>query len=64
MFGKGVDKDKMKAVEMYGKCGVINDDELVWMRKLSNDKFVCGEVLELDGLFSITYAHLVSLCCF
>ena len=51
MFGKGVKQGKKKAFEMYGKCGRIGDDELGWIRDLSNDKFVCGTELDLISLF-------------
>ena len=51
MFGKGVKEDKKKGIEMYEKCGSIGDDELGWIRELSNDKFVCGTVLNLLCLF-------------
>jgi len=48
MFGKGISQDKKKAIEMYGKCGKICDDELEWIRELSNDKYVCGITLDLS----------------
>ena len=51
MFGKGVKEDWKKGIEMYGKCGRIGDGELGWIRELSNDKFVCGTVLNLLCLF-------------
>ena len=53
MFGKGVEEDWEKGIEMWEKCGKINDDELGWMRELSNDRFVCETVLFLDSLFFI-----------
>ena len=51
MFGKGVEEDKKKGIEMYGKCGKISKRELGWIRELSNDKFVCGKELNLGCLF-------------
>ena len=51
MFGKGVKRDKKKGIKMYKKCGKIGDDELGWIRKLSNDRYVCGEELNLYSLF-------------
>ncbi len=50
MFGKGVKEDKKKGIEMYEKCGRIGDDELGWIRKLSNDRYVCGTKLNLKSL--------------
>ena len=50
-FGKGVEQDKEKGIEMYGMCGGIGDNELEWIRKLSNERFVCGVELDLSGLF-------------
>ena len=51
MFGKGVEQDWEKGIEMYKKCGIISDDELGWIRKLSNEKYVCGKELNLKCLF-------------
>ena len=51
MFGKGVEQDRRKGVEMWKKCGKIEESEVMWMRKLSNDRFVCGIELDLSGLF-------------
>ena len=51
LFGIGVSWDKKKGLEMYSKCGEIDSEGLLWMKKLSNDKFVCGKKLELWGLF-------------
>ena len=61
MFGKGVysgfwlwakeKADKKKGIEMYEKCGKIGDDELGWIRRLSNDRYVYGEVLDLIVCF-------------
>ena len=51
MFGKGVEQDRRKGVEMWKKCGKIEESEVRWMRKLSNDMFVCGESLDLGCLF-------------
>ena len=51
MFGKGVKQDRRKGVEMWKKCGKIEESEVMWMRKLSNERFVCGEELYLSGLF-------------
>ena len=51
MFGKGVKQDRRKGVEMWKKCGKIEESEVMWMRKLSNDRFVCGEELDFSGLF-------------
>ena len=51
MFGKGVNQDKKKGIEMYEKCGSIADVELGRMRELSNDMLVCGKKLDLRGLF-------------
>ena len=61
MFGKGVEQDKKKGIEMYGKCGQIGDDELGWMRELSNDRFVCGKKLDLYGLFFIKQKIMILL---
>ncbi len=51
LFGKGVGEDKRKGIEMWKKCGKIEESEVRWMRKLSNDRFMCGEDLDLHGLF-------------
>ncbi len=51
MFGKGVGKDLEKGIEMYEKCGKIGDDELGWIRELSNDRYLCENQLNLSGLF-------------
>ncbi len=51
MFGKGVKQDKRKGIEMWKKCGKIEESEVRWMRKLSNDRFVCGEKMDLRSLF-------------
>ena len=51
LFGKGVGEDKRKGIEMWKKCGKIEGSEVMWMRKLSNDRFVCGKELNLTGLF-------------
>ena len=51
MFGKGVKEDWKKGIEMYGKCGKIDDDELGWIRGLSNERYVCGKELYLTCLF-------------
>ena len=51
LFGKGVKEDKRKGLEMWKKCGKIEESEVRWMRKLSNDRFVCGKELDLYGLF-------------
>ena len=51
MFGKGVKEDRWKGIEMWMKCGRIEESEVRWMRKLSNDRFVCGEELNLNCLF-------------
>ena len=51
MFGKGVKLDEKKGVEIYGRCGRINDDELGWIREVSNDRFVCWTQLNLSCLF-------------
>ncbi len=51
MFGKGVNEDLSKCIEMYEKCGKIGDDELGWIKALSNDRFVCATALNLSGLF-------------
>ena len=58
MFGKGVSQDKKRGIEMYGKCGKIGDDELGWIRDLSNDRFMCGTELNLNGLFSNCILHI------
>ena len=60
MFGKGVSKDKKKGIEMYGKCGKIGDDELGWIRELSNDRYVCGKELDLYCLFLFIDNHTFS----
>ena len=49
MFGKGVKMNRWEAFWTYEKCGKIDDDELRWIRKLSNDRYVCGEELDLSG---------------
>ena len=51
MFGKGVGQNRTKGVEMWKKCGKIEESEVRWMRKLSNDRFVCGKELDLSCLF-------------
>ena len=51
MFGQGVSEDWKKGIEMYGKCGKIGDDELGWIRELSNDRYVCGKELDLVVCF-------------
>jgi hypothetical protein len=57
MFGAGsgllrkVKPDVQKGIEMYGKCGRIDDGELGWIRELSNERFVRGAELDLNGLF-------------
>ena len=51
MFGKGVEWDRRKGLEMWKKCGKIEESEVMWMRKLSNERFVCGEELDLRCLF-------------
>ena len=53
MFGKGVEQDRSKGIEMWKKCGKIEESEVRWMRKLSNVRFVCGELLDLSGLFML-----------
>jgi len=50
MFGKGVEEDKRKGIEMFMKCNVIDDDDLDWIRKLSNDMFVCDVKLDLSAM--------------
>ena len=49
-FGFGT-TNKQKGIEMYKKCGIVSDEELKWMRKLSNDRYVCGKELNLACLF-------------
>ena len=51
LFGERLEEDKRKGVEMWKKCGKIEESEVMWMRKLSNDRFVCGEELNLSCLF-------------
>ena len=55
MFGRGVERDKKKGIEMYGKCGGIKSEDLGWMRELSNDRYVCETVLDLGSLFSFSF---------
>ena len=66
MFGKGVEQDKKKGIEMYGKCVQIDDDdELRWMRELSNDRYVFGTELDLyrrTSLFSMIDKRAIPLC--
>ncbi len=53
MFEKGVKQgwEKcMKGIEMYEKCGRIDDDEIEDIKELSNDHFVCEKELKLYGL--------------
>ena len=50
-FFRGVKQDKKKGIEMYGRCGRISERELEWIRKLSNDRFVCEKELDLRCLF-------------
>ena len=57
VFGKGVEEDKWKGIEMWEKCGKIEESELWWMRELSNDRFVCSAALDLNGLF-----FLIGIC--
>ncbi len=47
LFGVGVEKDIDKGFEMYGRCGAINDDDLKWMRRLSNDRYMNVNTLNL-----------------
>ena len=51
LFGKGVEEDGEKGIEMWKKCGKIEESEVMWMRKLSNERFVCGKELYLVSLF-------------
>ena len=51
LFGKGVEKDRKKGIEMWKKCGKIEESEWGWLRELSNDRFVCEKELNLYGLF-------------
>ena len=70
IFGKGVysgfwfwteeKPDWRKSIEMYEKCGKIGDDELGWMRELSNDRYVCGKKLSLNSLFLLIENHTFS----
>ena len=54
MFGNGVERDEKKGIEMWKKCGKIEESEVRWMRKLSNDRFVCWKMLDLRCLFQST----------
>ena len=54
-FGESITQNKKWGIEMYGECETIGDDELGWIRELSNDKFVCGKELDLSGLFFILF---------
>ena len=60
LFGKGVKEDWRKAIEMWKKCGKIVDDELGWIRELSNDRFVCGKKLDLYGLFLFSENNIIA----
>ena len=51
LFEKSFFDKKKKGPEMWKKCGKIEESEVRWMRKLSNDRFVRGEVLDLSCLF-------------
>ena len=51
MFGKGVEEDWKKGIEMYAKCRGICGDERGWIMRLSNDKYVCETKLNLNCLF-------------
>ena len=67
MFGAGsffraVKKNVKKGIEMYGRCGRIGDGELGWIRELSNDRLVCREELNFDGLLLLINKHITSLC--
>ena len=54
LFGVGVRKDRKKGLELFGKCGGVKNDDLDWMRKLSNCMFVCNKNLDLGSLLYIT----------
>ena len=51
LFEEGFFDKKKKGLEMWKKCGKIEESEVRWMRKLSNDRFVCGKELYLVSLF-------------
>ena len=51
LFGVGVEKDIKKGLELFGKGRGIKNEDLGWMRKLSNDRYVCEKELNLSCLF-------------
>ena len=63
LFGK-IKQDVKKGFEMYRKCGRIDDDELGWIRELSNERFVCGKELDLSGSFDKGLFLLIDNLCF
>ena len=51
-YGIGVEKDLKKVMEMFGKCETVKDDDLRWMRLLSNDRHMKATSLDLHVCFS------------
>ncbi len=58
LFGVGAKKDLKKVVDMFGKCGTIKDDDLKWMRLLSNDRHM--ETTSLDLHVCFFFSHSLS----
>jgi len=50
MFGVGVPKDQEIALEFWMNCGKIEENEIRWMRELSNSEYVCESVLDLSDI--------------
>lgn len=51
MFGLGVRMDKKKGLDMFESCGSLVDDDLEWMRALSNDQRLGKTSLSLGVSF-------------
>ena len=50
MFGAGVGEDKERGLEYWMNGGKIEENEMGWMRELSNSRYVSRSVLDLRGL--------------
>jgi hypothetical protein len=58
MFGVGVSENKETGLEYWINGGRIEENDLGWMRELSNSRYVSKSVLDLRGLLFFSFLLL------
>ena len=56
MFRKGVERNWLKAIEWWKKGGEIKNEDVEWMRELSNDRWM--EATKLSIFCLLTLLHI------